>query len=70
MGQARIQRHQPDLLEDEAGEGRIFERHGELGLDGRADRCCEFIVGERSSEARPKRSGCVTVLMLHGGFVK
>ena len=27
MGEAWIQRHKPNILEDEAGEGRIFERY-------------------------------------------
>jgi len=33
MGQARLQRHESDLLEDEAREGRVLERHGRVGLE-------------------------------------
>ena len=33
MGQARLQRHQPNLLEDEVGEGRVLERYCQLGVN-------------------------------------
>ncbi len=32
MGQARLQRHEPDLLEDEARVGGVLERHKRAGV--------------------------------------
>lgn len=40
MGAPRLQRHEPDILEDEAGEGRVLECHVGVVSAGSADGFC------------------------------